>query len=142
MITHEDCGRGYDGFAATPDSFNDRGASINKFLNGIYVNNIIRDNTIYIARNPAFNKLLDDIRQLHDSKSADYADTDPMSNLKMCGAFGVAPLKGVIVRLSDKWSRIVQLVGGKSPKHESLRDTLIDNAVYSLLAVVLLDEEA
>ena len=39
-------------------------------------------------------------------------------------------------------SRIEQLAGGKSPKHESLRDSLIDSAVYALLAVVLLDEQA
>jgi hypothetical protein len=29
----------------------------------------------------------------------------------------------------------------EQPKHESLRDSLIDNAVYSLLAIVLLDEQ-
>jgi hypothetical protein len=92
------------------------------------------------VRNPAFIALLDEIRAIHDSKSHDYANTDPLSNLRMCETFGVPAFKGVLVRLSDKWSRITQLAGGKTPKHESLRDTLIDNAVYSLLAVVLLDE--
>lgn len=82
-----------------------------------------------------------DIQSLHDSKNSDYAhDADPLSNLRRCEAFGVPAWKGTLVRLTDKWSRIEQLANGKSPKHESLRDSLVDNAVYSLLAVILLDE--
>jgi hypothetical protein len=92
------------------------------------------------VRNPAFHALLNEIGALHDSKSHDYADADPLSNLRRSEAFGIPAFKGVLVRLTDKWSRIEQLAAGKTPKHESLRDSLIDNAVYSLLAVVLLDE--
>jgi len=93
------------------------------------------------VRNPAFVALLDEIRALHDSKNHDYThDGDPLSNLRECEAMGVPALTGVLVRLTDKWSRIKQLVSGKTPKHESLRDSLVDNAVYSLLAVLLLDE--
>jgi hypothetical protein len=93
-------------------------------------------------RNPAFIDLIEEIKKLHESKNSDYAtDADPLSNLRKCEAFGIPAFKGVLVRLTDKWSRIEQLAGGKTPKHESLRDSLIDNAVYSLLAVVLLDEQ-
>ena len=93
-------------------------------------------------RNPAFGLLLDEIKALHDSKNHDYADeADPLSNLRRSEAFGIPAWKGVLVRLSDKWSRLEQLANGKAPKHESLRDSLIDNAVYSLLAVILLDEQ-
>ena len=90
-----------------------------------------------------FDELLDEIRELRASKGHDYAETtDPLSNLRMAKNLGISPLDGVLVRMSDKWSRLCQLRRGKSPKHESLRDTLIDNAVYSLLAVLLLDEQA
>src|SRR6187401_498575 len=93
-------------------------------------------------RNPKFTALIEEISQLNNSKSHDYAaDADPLSNLRKCEAFGIPAFKGVLVRLTDKWSRIEQLAGGKTPKHESLRDSLIDNAVYSLLAVILLDEQ-
>jgi hypothetical protein len=86
------------------------------------------------VRNPAFTKLIDEIKQLHDQKNHDYAnDGDPLSNLRECEAMGVPALTGVLVRLTDKWSRIKQLVSGKTPKNESLRDSLVDNAVYSLL---------
>ncbi len=90
-------------------------------------------------RNTRFHDLLKSIADMHDSKSHDYAtDADPLSNLKMAQAFGVEPWRGVLVRMSDKWSRIQQLANGKTPKNESLRDSLVDNAVYSLLCVLLL----
>jgi hypothetical protein len=94
------------------------------------------------VRNPKFNALVDEILALHDRKSSDYSeDGDPLSNFKRASKFGVTPFKGVLVRLSDKWSRIEQLTSGKTPQNESLRDSLIDNAVYSLIAVLLHDEE-
>jgi len=45
-----------------------------------------------------------------------------------------------LVRLSDKQARIEQLANGKKPNHESLRDSLIDQAIYSILTIILLDE--
>jgi hypothetical protein len=94
-------------------------------------------------KNPKFHALLEEIAKLHDAKNHDYAtDGDPLSNLRACEAFGVPAHVGVCVRLTDKWSRITELVRGKSPKNESLRDSLMDNAVYSLLAIILLDEAA
>ncbi len=92
-------------------------------------------------RNPAFDALLSEISALHDGKSHDYTpEGDPLANLRRAEKFGVDPVRGVLVRLSDKWCRIEQLSSGKTPKNESLRDSLIDSAVYALLAVVLLDE--
>jgi hypothetical protein len=44
--------------------------------------------------------------------------------------------------MGDKWSRICELAKGKTPQNESLRDSLIDLAVYSLIDIVLLEEEA
>ena len=94
------------------------------------------------GRNPKFDALIEEIQKLHESKNHDYAEgDDPLSNLRRARAVGVEPWRGVIVRLTDKWSRIEQLASGKKPKHESMRDSLIDNAVYSLLAVILLDEQ-
>lgn len=93
-------------------------------------------------RNPKFHALLEEIARLHESKNSDYAlDSDPLSNLRRCQALGVDPLTGVLVRLTDKQSRIEELTRGKTPKHESLRDSLLDQAVYSLLAILLLDEK-
>ena len=43
--------------------------------------------------------------------------------------------------MQDKWERIENYFKNGSLLNESLRDSLIDNAVYSLLAVTILDEE-
>lgn len=94
-------------------------------------------------RNPKFMKLIEEIVQIHETKNADYATTqDPLSNFKMCEVFAVPAWKGCLVRLSDKWSRITQLAT-KPPavKGETLRDTLIDLANYSLICILLLEEE-
>lgn len=90
---------------------------------------------------PRFYRLLDEIAGLHSRKSHDYAvDGDPFSNFRRAAAFGVEPWRGVLVRLSDKWSRIEELSKGKQALNESMRDSLIDNAVYSLLCVLLLED--
>ncbi len=84
-----------------------------------------------------FYELLDEIAQLHSSKSHDYGGKDPLSNLREFG------WKGVIVRLGDKYCRLRNFAkqGELKVKDESLKDTLMDNAVYSLLAIVLFEEE-
>ena len=93
------------------------------------------------SRNPKYDSLIEEIRKLHNSKSEDYTpDGDPMHNLRRSEAYGVPAWKGVLIRLSDKQSRIEQLASGKKPNHESLRDSLIDQAAYSLLCICLLDE--
>jgi hypothetical protein len=95
------------------------------------------------VRNAAFNRLIEEIQSLHETKNHDYAeDADPLSNLRRAERLGVPAWQGVLIRMTDKWSRIEQLTLGKTAKHESLRDSLIDNAVYSLLAILLLDEQA
>lgn len=91
---------------------------------------------------PRFYALLEEIAALHSKKNHDYAKSDePLSNFNRCKALGVEPWRGVLVRMSDKWSRLEQLAGGKSPKNESMRDTLIDLAIYALIDVLLIDEK-
>jgi hypothetical protein len=91
---------------------------------------------------PRFYALLDEMAALHSNKNHDYATTDdPFSNFRRCEAFGIPAWKGVLARMSDKWSRIEQISNGKEPKNESLRDSLIDNAVYSLICVLLMEPD-
>ncbi len=90
---------------------------------------------------PRFYELLEEIATLHSRKNHDYAkDGEPLSNFNRSRAFGVDPWRGVLVRMSDKWSRIEELSKGKVAKNESLRDSLIDLAVYALLDIILLEE--
>lgn len=90
---------------------------------------------------PRFYTLLDEIADLHSRKNHDYAKTDePLSNFHKSRDLGVEPWRGVLVRMSDKYSRLEQLAGGKLPQNESLRDTLIDLAVYSLICILLKED--
>ena len=84
-----------------------------------------------------FYELLDEMAELHNKKNHDYAGKDPLSNLREFG------WKGVVVRLGDKWRRIKNYTkqGELKVKEESLKDTLIDNAVYSLLCIILYEDE-
>lgn len=96
-----------------------------------------------LGGHPRFYELLVDIAKIHAKKNHDYAqDANPLSNLKRSEAFDIPPYKGALLRMSDKWSRIEEL-SKKSPAvvGESIKDSLIDNAVYSLLAILLLEEE-
>src|SRR3990167_1271160 len=90
-----------------------------------------------------FLSLLDEIMVLHEAKNHDYAaDDDPLSNFRESERLGVPVFHGIMVRLGDKWSRACQLTkAGKTARNESLRDTLIDQAVYSLISVLVLDEQ-
>ncbi len=93
---------------------------------------------------PDFYKLLDQMAELHSRKNHDYAGTsDPLKNLRACNRLELNPFIGVMVRLQDKWSRIEEFVKSKTllVKNESVEDTLMDNAVYSLLAIILLREQ-
>lgn len=89
-----------------------------------------------------FYELLEVMADIHNRKNQNYAKTkEPLSNLKMSQEFGVSPFLGTLTRMSDKWSRIVQLAGGKQDKvGESIKDTLLDLSVYSLLAIILFEE--
>lgn len=92
---------------------------------------------------PRFYALLAEVADLHSRKNHDYARTDePLSNFHKSAALGVEPWRGVLIRMSDKWSRIEQLSTGKVAKNESLRDSLIDLAVYALIDVLLLEDAA
>jgi len=91
---------------------------------------------------PRFYELLEEIAKLHDKKNSNYAiDGDPLSNLKASEAFGIPAWQGTLVRMSDKWARLIELAKGKPDLvGESYVDTLKDLAVYCLLDIVLWEE--
>lgn len=92
---------------------------------------------------PRFYALLDQIAELHARKSQDYApQADPLLNFRATADFGVRPYLGVLTRLRDKWGRICTFAQSGQLQNESARDSHIDSAVYHLLAVLLLEDEA
>lgn len=74
--------------------------------------------------------------ELLRAKGHDYAGTeDALGNLRRFGLYGI------IVRLSDKFSRIEQFAksGDIRVKDEAIKDTLRDIRNYSFLAQIFLD---
>jgi len=93
---------------------------------------------------PMFYELLQKMADIHSVKNQDYGGGNPLGNFEESKKFGIDPFMGVLVRLSDKWSRICSLAKKKNMegavKDESIEDTLIDLANYSILALVIKKE--
>jgi len=76
----------------------------------------------------------DDAAALLVKKQADYGAKN-ISN-----APG-GPMNGLQVRMSDKLARIIHLLSSDAtPENESLRDSFIDLANYSIIALMVLDD--
>jgi hypothetical protein len=90
--------------------------------------------------------LLDTLRELHISKSAGYGcpdGTDPLLNIRRGAEFvGIPAWQGAMVRLSDKVTRLAVFNKTGNLPHESVTDNLLDLASYSLLALLLYQEES
>lgn len=89
-----------------------------------------------------FLELLEEVRQLHLSKSQDYgSSSDPLANIRQGAEFvGIEPWRGCMVRIADKVQRLRTFCQTGRLVHEGVRDTLLDLSAYSLLAIVLFDE--
>jgi len=94
---------------------------------------------------PTYLKLLEEMKSLHIRKNAGYSgeSTDRWANFRMSEVLGVPAYLGALVRMSDKWIRITNLI--KNPNldqvGESVEDTLMDLAAYCLIVICLLREK-
>ena len=90
---------------------------------------------------PMFYEILEEMAELHSRKNRDYSPgEEPLRNFYECEQLGVPGWKGVLVRLSDKWSRIKNLANNSEvAQNESLEDSLLDSAVYYVICLVLID---
>ena len=94
--------------------------------------------------NPLFYKYLGKMALIHALKNMDYGDGDPLGNFKFSEEItGIPAWKGALVRLTDKWGRIKSLLKKEKAyvQDETLEDTLLDNAVYSLLVLALRQQQ-
>lgn len=90
-------------------------------------------------------KICADAQGLIERKGKDYsgAQRDTLFNLRVAELLGITPTaeKGILVRLSDKFMRLVSLMEpGVTPQNESLRDTVVDIINYSIYALQLHEE--
>ena len=81
-------------------------------------------------------KLQDEQLKLYELKNAKYGDSFGISVHK----YG---LISALTRMSDKWNRIENLIliDDNGTEDESLRDSLIDLATYSLMSIIELEDK-
>ncbi len=99
-----------------------------------------------VARRPArgdarFHALLNQLGRLHDKKQRDYGtDADPFANIRGSAEWGIEPWLGALLRAGDKVKRLKTFAQKRSLANESVRDSLLDLAAYSLIALILMEE--
>jgi len=87
------------------------------------------------------NVLLDSLKntfeecyKIAEAKNNDYAKTDnPFANFEQCVHLGISVEQGILVRISDKISRVSNLINpthNQQVKNESIYDTLNDIINY------------
>lgn len=90
---------------------------------------------------PRFHALLTQIGELHDKKQEDYgSDTDPFANVRGSLDWGVEPWVGALLRAGDKVHRLQEFANRGTLANESAEDSMMDIAVYALIALVLYRE--
>lgn len=98
--------------------------------------------TEYRNRGGKFATILRELQAMHDRKQADYgSDEDPFANIRASREFGLKPWVGAMLRANDKVKRLQSAARGSELKNEGIEDSLIDIAVYTIIALSLFREE-
>lgn len=88
-----------------------------------------------------FRSILTELQSMHDQKQADYGrEGDPFSNVRASEDFGIPGWVGCMIRANDKMRRLQKAAKGGTLANESVEDSLIDLAVYSIIGLILFRE--
>jgi hypothetical protein len=90
-----------------------------------------------------FEQILEEMRRLHQSKSADYgSDEDPLANYTTSADFmGVEPWRGTFGRLMEKAQRVRTFIRKGKLVNEGIEESLKDIAVIAVLVLALYRRE-
>lgn len=93
------------------------------------------------AGDPRFHAVLDELGELHERKARDYGSaTDPYANVRASEEWGIPAWVGALVRLNDKVHRLKQFAQKGFLANEAAEDSMIDIAVYAVIALILYRE--
>lgn len=89
-----------------------------------------------------FNYIVDEMEKVLFSKGDDYANEDRLSNFKLAGAItGGDARTNCLNLIATKVARLgVLLNSNKDPKNESIEDSVLDLANYSVLLLMIINE--
>ena len=130
---------------ADPDDDSDDVADpIHEFRGGWTADEVLERFAPLHPSSAAFRSALDEVWQMHMSKSHDYGSSeDPLANIRNGAAFvDIEPWRAAMVRLSDKVTRLATFNRTGELNHEAVEDSLLDLASYALLCLVLRREQA
>lgn len=95
-----------------------------------------------MANSADFKQALDEMWELHQLKNKDYgAKEDPYRNVRSGADWGVDPWVSALIRGGDKIKRLQKYAQTGELSNEGAEDSLIDLAVYSVIALVLWREQ-
>jgi hypothetical protein len=88
-----------------------------------------------------FSEILRKMEELHYKKQADYGvQNDPFANVRASHDFGIPGWVGCMVRANDKMKRLQKFAQGDNLVNESVEDSFLDLAVYSIIGLILFEE--
>jgi len=88
-----------------------------------------------------FYAALGEMAKLHARKQADYGRANnPFANVSASEEFGISPWVGCMIRANDKMRRLQAFAKKGKLLNESVEDSLLDLAVYSVIGLVLFRE--
>jgi hypothetical protein len=96
-----------------------------------------------ISGQTEFEKVIDEILAMHRKKQADYGNpehNDPFANVRASEDFGIPGWVGSVIRANDKVRRLQKAARGRKLANESIEDSLLDAAVYFIIALCLFRE--
>ena len=90
-----------------------------------------------------FEVIITQMRETLFKKGNDYANEDRLSNFKLAGAIcGLTAQVNCLSLISTKVARLgVLLNSDKSPNNESIQDSVLDLATYSILLSMILNDK-
>lgn len=94
-----------------------------------------------IQQTTPFLRIVDDIVKMHNKKQKDYGrEGDPFANVRASADFGIEGWIGCLIRANDKMRRLQKAAQGGQLVNESVEDSMMDLAVYAIIALVLYRE--
>lgn len=90
-----------------------------------------------------FEQAIQEILDMHTKKQIDYGrpeQGDPFANVRASEDFGIPGWIGAIIRANDKVRRLQKAARGGKLANESIEDSLLDAAVYFIIALCLFRE--
>lgn len=89
-----------------------------------------------------FHEILEELGELHDRKQKDYGTLDdPFANVRGATEFGIPSYMGAFIAMNDCMQRIKSFSQKGNLEFGSVDNALRDLAVYSIIALVLFEED-